>query len=164
MIITILKTNTQYILATTPERAGTKLHSSALLLQPLIRIHQTLITQQTENEQLAQDKTIIFDGDLIRELYGINEQTALNAIVLVMGKSVVPGNMRFKAVIVQIKNAPHGKYTHDNPSAATLKRTIRVLINNSKEILITTTLDRRGRSPNLMEEIRKKANLTTTPK
>ena len=46
---------------------------------------------------------------------------------------------------------------------AKLKRTIRVLINNSRNLQITTTLDKRGRSPNLIQEIGIKANLKSRP-
>ena len=38
-----------------------------------------------------------------------------------------------------------------------------MLINNSKNLQITTTLDKKGRSPNLIQEIGTKANLKTHP-
>ena len=74
-----------------------------------------------------------------------------------MGKSLI--HHKFKTIGVQSCLAPLKAYTTN----AKLKRTIRVLINNYKNLHITTTLDKKGRSPNLIREIGTKANLKTRP-
>ena len=77
-----------YILATSPVKTpGTKTHNTALFLQQLTKIHQYLLCHK-EQEPSAMDKHIIFDGDLIGELYGLSKQTSTIAITMIMGKSL----------------------------------------------------------------------------
>ena len=72
------------------------------------------------------------------KLYGENKEAAAIAIALIMG------NQKFKTIGVQSRLTPQRAYT----STSELKRTIWVEINNSKDFQITTTLDKKGKSPN----------------
>ena len=146
-----------YILATSPTKTpGSETHNTALFLQQLTKIHLYLLHHK-EQEHPTIGKHIIFDGDLIGELYGLDKQTATIAITMIMGKSLTQN--KFESIGVQSCLSPIKAYA----TKAKLKRTIRVLINGLINVQITTTLDKRGRSPDLIQEIGTKANLRTYP-